>query len=74
MTVKPWPSPNLSSRQIEILHLMAEGYASRVIGEKLGISRYTVRNHKHEMYKRLGASSAEHAVAIAMRRGYIDGD
>ena len=70
----PWPSQNLSTRQIEVLHLMADGFTSRAIGEKLGISRYTVRNHKSAMYKRLKANSAEHAMAIAMRKGYVSRD
>jgi DNA-binding CsgD family transcriptional regulator len=70
----PWPSEILSTRQIEILHLMTEGYTSRAIGDKLGISRYTVRNHKSALYKKLKANSAEHAVAIAMRKGYVSRD
>ena len=68
----PWPSPHLSTRQMQILHLMALGYASSAIGDELGIARNTVRNHKYLMYKRLGANSAEHAVAIAFRKGYMD--
>ena len=70
----PWPSQNLSTRQIEILTLMAEGFTSHEIGAKLGITHNTVRNHKYHMYKRMGARSAEHAVSIAYRKGYLSND
>ena len=72
MTTKPWPSGILSTRQIEVLHLMTEGKTSLAIGVQLGISPNTVRNHKCALYKKLGASSAEHAVAIAMRKGWAE--
>ncbi|KQT82198.1 helix-turn-helix transcriptional regulator [Aurantimonas sp. Leaf443] len=61
----------LSKRELEILSLVADGKTSAEIGIILGISRYTVDNHLVSITVRLGAVNRMHAVAKAIRSGYI---
>ena len=48
--------PLLSDREKEIVQLVAQGYRNKEIGEKLFISEQTVKNHIHDIMKRVGAN------------------
>jgi DNA-binding NarL/FixJ family response regulator len=61
----------LTSREREILDLMAEGVNNRVIGARLAISRHTVKFHVASILGKLGARSRTEAVARALRRGLV---
>lgn len=61
----------LTTREIEVLQLKADGLMAVQIAERLGISRNTVRTHMEHVRIRLGAFSTPHAVAIALREGWI---
>jgi DNA-binding NarL/FixJ family response regulator len=61
----------LTGRQQQVLELIAEGLTAAQIGRRLGLAFTTVKTHKADTFKRLGARSAAHAVAIAYRRGLI---
>ncbi len=63
--------PALTDRQVEILALMAEGFATDAIASQLYLSRNTVRSHVQQLFRRLGAKSKLEAVAIARRRGLL---
>jgi DNA-binding NarL/FixJ family response regulator len=62
----------LTSRQREILLLVASGHQVSEIAEMLAISPGTVENHKRRVYAKLNATSAAHAVARAASLGIID--
>jgi DNA-binding NarL/FixJ family response regulator len=62
----------LSLREIEILRKVAHGRSNKIIGDELGISEYTVKNHLKSILSKLSADDRTHAVTIALRRGYID--
>ena len=62
----------LSAREIEILRNVARGRSNKIIGDELGISEYTVKNHLKSILSKLNADDRTHAVTIALRRGYID--
>jgi two-component system nitrate/nitrite response regulator NarL len=49
--------PVLSDREMEIVHLVAQGFGNREIGEKLFISEQTVKNHVHNIFDKLGLSA-----------------
>jgi DNA-binding NarL/FixJ family response regulator len=57
----------LTRREIEVLQLLAEGYATERIAAALFISIHTVRNHVSKILTKLGAHSKLEAVAIATR-------
>ena len=64
--------PNLSQRQIDVLLLLAEGHANKVIRHRLGIAERTVRSHLTELYQALGAHSRVHAILRAREMGMIE--
>lgn len=54
--------PGLTSREVEVMGLIAGGLSNRRIADHLFISEKTVKNHVHSIYKRLGAKDREHAI------------
>jgi DNA-binding NarL/FixJ family response regulator len=46
----------LTSRELEIVTLVARGFRNKEIGEKLDISEQTVKNHLHNIFDKLGVS------------------
>jgi DNA-binding NarL/FixJ family response regulator len=63
-------SAGLSSRELEVLGLMALGCADREIANRLFISVNTARKHVQNIVRKLGAHSKLEAVMIAVR-GHI---
>jgi DNA-binding CsgD family transcriptional regulator len=61
----------VTARQLEILSNVARGKTNRQIGEELGISERTVRNHMRSILQRLSSSDRTHAVVLAIGRGWI---
>jgi two-component system, NarL family, response regulator DegU len=64
------PRP-VTDRQLEILVYVARGKTNREIGETLGISERTVRNHMRSILQRLSSSDRTHAVVLAIGNGWI---
>src|SRR5215469_147340 len=62
----------LSSREIDVLHLVGSGNANKQIADKLSIGETTVKNHVSNILSKLGANDRAHAVTIALQRGIID--
>jgi DNA-binding NarL/FixJ family response regulator len=65
------PTRLVTDRQLEILRNVARGHTNREIGETLGISERTVRNHMRAILKRLSSSDRTHAVVVAIGNGWI---
>ncbi len=61
----------LSSRQKEVLQLIAEGNSTREIAEKLFISIKTVETHRSQIMKKLDIKDIPGLVRYAMKRGII---
>ncbi len=61
----------LSPREREIMHLMAEGMTAEQIGQQLSVSVETVRTHVRNVIRKLQARNRVHAIAIALERGEI---
>ncbi len=66
------PESPLTTRELEILGLVAEGCSNRVIGLRLGISEQTVKNHLAKVLQRLRAPDRTAAVVIALRSGWLE--
>ena len=62
----------LTSRELEILQLMAEGYSNNKIAGKLYLSVNTIKTHAHAVYRKLDACSRSEAVVAARRLGLVD--
>jgi DNA-binding NarL/FixJ family response regulator len=63
--------PQLSPREREIMHLMAEGMTDEQIGGKINVSVETVRTHVRNVIRKLQARNRVHAIAVALERGEI---
>ncbi|MCM0640699.1 helix-turn-helix transcriptional regulator [Cellulomonas wangsupingiae] len=61
----------LTSREAEVLALVAQGLSNRQVGERLFISGKTVSVHVSNLLAKLGASGRTEAVTIAHERGLL---
>lgn len=61
----------LSSRELEILNFIANGFTSREISEKIHISRFTVDVHIKKIYQKLEVNSRTKAVHLAKQIGLL---
>ena len=62
----------LTSRQRQILQLIANGGSTTAAARELGLSEETVKTHTRNALGRLGARNRTHAVAIALRESLIE--
>lgn len=76
---RPLPLPRgqrrtstLSSSELRVLALVAEGGSTEATAEALSLSPHTVRTHMRNVMRKLEASSRAHAVAIAIREAAIE--
>ncbi|MFD3437753.1 response regulator transcription factor [Streptomyces sp. NPDC058685] len=65
------PSSGLAPREVDVLRLVAEGLDTGEIASKLAYSERTVKNVVHGLTTRLHLRNRAHAVAYALREGYI---
>jgi DNA-binding NarL/FixJ family response regulator len=61
----------LTTREIDVLMLVARGASNQDVGEKLHISTATVKSHLLQIYQKLGVSDRTAAVTTAIERGII---
>lgn len=61
----------LTSREREVLSLIAMGYQNSGIGERLSISPRTVEKHRASLMEKVGVSSLAELIAYALREGLI---
>ncbi|MAE94415.1 MAG: hypothetical protein CL910_07130 [Deltaproteobacteria bacterium] len=62
----------LTSRERDVLRLLAEGEDTAAVSDRLGLSESTVRTHVERMLHKLGASNRAALVALGFRLGYLD--
>ena len=61
----------VSEREVEILHHIAYGEATKQVAAALGISPHTVKTHLERIFEKLDANDRAQAVAIAIRRRLV---
>jgi len=64
----------LSSRELEVLPLIAEGLTNQEIAARLYLSLHTVKAHARTIYAKLGVSSRTQAVARGRALGFLSED
>ena len=67
---EPSPEP-LSTQQIVILRLIAQGLSSREIATQLYLSENTVKGYVQEILHRLGVKNRTEAVMVAVKQGWL---
>lgn len=63
--------PLLSSREAEIIHMIAEGMANKDIAEKLYLSIHTIKTHRKNIIKKLGFTF-KHASELILLLSYLN--
>lgn len=69
----PWIDPDklLSTREIEILKYIADGWGSKQIAGKLCLSLHTVHTHRKNMLRRTNSVNTAELIAYALKHGLI---
>ncbi|MFT4580944.1 MAG: DNA-binding NarL/FixJ family response regulator [Gammaproteobacteria bacterium] len=62
---------SLSTRELEVLRLIANGHRNKSVANELSISEDTVKMHVKNTMAKLNANDRTHAVTIAIQRGFI---
>ena len=72
VTPYPPPGPNLTSRELQVLRLLASGTGTEAIARVLGVTRSTARNHIESVLSKLGVHSLLEAVVYATRHQLLE--
>ncbi|KAM3093049.1 response regulator [Phormidesmis sp. 146-12] len=70
--VQRMKNPELTQREQEIVHLMADGLNNHDIGAALNITESTVKFHINRILSKLGVSDRTQAVVKALKRGLTE--
>lgn len=62
---------SLTTREREVLAMLADGLSNKEIAARLGISDHTVKFHVGSLLGKLGASTRTEAVTIGIRQGLV---
>lgn len=62
---------DLTSREREVLSLLAEGASNEEISRRLAVSLYTTKTHVRNILQKLDAGNRRDAVRVALQRGLI---
>jgi two-component system, NarL family, response regulator len=65
------PQSQLSSREVEVLELIANGFSNKEIGKALGITEATVKWHVNLILNRLDVADRTEAIVTALQRGIL---
>jgi two-component system, NarL family, response regulator DevR len=65
------PPESLSTQQLVILRLVAQGLSSREIATQLYLSENTVKGYVQEILHRLGVKNRTEAVMVAVKQGWL---
>lgn len=63
------PFPELTKRELEVLHLIAQGHSNQEIAQKLVISPHTMKNHITSIFSKLQVADRAQAIVLARRAG-----
>jgi DNA-binding NarL/FixJ family response regulator len=61
----------LTSRELEVLRLLADGLSNKAIAGALGVSPRTINFHLDNLYAKLGVTSRTEAAVYALRQGWV---
>ena len=64
----------LTHRETQILNYISDGKTNKQIAHVLGISEQTIKSHVSAILRKLNANDRAHAVALAMRNGWISAE
>jgi DNA-binding NarL/FixJ family response regulator len=62
----------LSMREIEVLHLIAEGYTNQEMADKIFLSKRTVEGHRQSLIDKTGSKNTAALIRFAVTNGYLN--
>ncbi|MFK7757895.1 MAG: response regulator transcription factor [Flavobacteriales bacterium] len=62
---------NLSTRELEVLALLAQELPSKQIADKLNVSPHTIETNKRQLMRKLDVRSSIGLVKVALREGLV---
>ncbi len=65
------PLSRLTSRQIQVMKLVASGYRTHEVAELLKLSAKTVESHRHQLMRKLGLVRTTCLIRYAIRVGFM---
>lgn len=65
-------APALTARELEVIHLIADGLSNDEIGGRLGVTAKTIKGHLGRIFVRTGVRSRTELAATAIRQGWLD--
>ncbi|WP_194396175.1 response regulator [Microbacterium atlanticum] len=68
---RPEPDTVLTSRELDVLRLVATGHSNKQVAVALGIGESTVKTHLIKVFDKLGVADRTRAVTLAMERGLL---
>ncbi len=69
---KPDNEPDLTERDLDILHLLAKGLTNQEIADQLNIAEKTVRNRLTQIFRKLHLENRSQAIVYALQEGLTD--
>lgn len=63
---------DLTMREIEVLHLLAEGYTNQEMADKLFLSKRTVEGHRQMLIDKTGSKNTAALIRFAVSNGYLN--
>ncbi|MEO0470018.1 MAG: response regulator transcription factor [Bacteroidota bacterium] len=68
---QPKALSNISTREKEVIQLIADGLTTKEIAEKLHLSKYTIESHRQNILLKLGVKNSMELVRYAIRKGWV---
>jgi DNA-binding NarL/FixJ family response regulator len=65
------PGERLTSRELEVLGLLAKGKANKVIAASLSVTEVTIKSHLQSIFRKLNVLSRTEAIAVAAHKGLL---
>lgn len=65
------PQNLLTDRELDVLHLLCEGYMDKEIARQLCLSSRTINGHLRHIYAKLGVHSRTEAMHLALEQGWV---
>jgi len=61
----------LTRREVEVLQLLAAGFSTLAIAQRISVSPFTIRSHIRNALKKLGLHSRAQAISLVLKSGLL---